>query len=201
MLLILFYHNIYSWMISSFRKLTSLALSMQTRPFYCFADNWKDRDEASEKVFISQSESSSLLMQRKPSSGFSRRLRTTRRNKSLISRSSNVSSPRLCVATRSKTSLWQQRSSSSTRTSSDQSADNHTPICQNSHSVISIIRNKEYVTLVVAAPPRNFGWTRQGGYAHYGFHLVGGEGGQLFDSRFYHSVIADWAQLPNLIVD
>lgn len=62
MLLILFYHNINIWMISSFRKLTSVALTMQTRPLYRFADNWKERDEASEKVFISQSESSSLLM-------------------------------------------------------------------------------------------------------------------------------------------
>lgn len=92
-------------MISSFRKLTSVALSMQTRPFYRFADNWKDRDEASEKVFISQSESSSLSMQRKRLRSFLRRLRMTRRNKSPISRSSNASWPKSCVATRSKTPL------------------------------------------------------------------------------------------------
>ncbi len=47
------------FMISSLRKLTTVALNLQLRPVYRFADNWKDRDEASEKVYISQAESNS----------------------------------------------------------------------------------------------------------------------------------------------
>lgn len=46
-------------MISSLRKLTSVALNLQLRPVYRFADNWKERDEASEKVYITQAESNS----------------------------------------------------------------------------------------------------------------------------------------------
>lgn len=42
----------------SLKKISSLALSLQTRPVYLFSkDGWKDRDEASEKVYISQAES------------------------------------------------------------------------------------------------------------------------------------------------
>lgn len=54
-------------MISSLRKLTSVALSLQMRPAMRFADNWKDRDEASEKVYISQAESKHNITQRTPS--------------------------------------------------------------------------------------------------------------------------------------
>ena len=44
-------------MISSFRKLTSVALSLQTKPVFLASDNWKDRDDAAEKVYISSAES------------------------------------------------------------------------------------------------------------------------------------------------
>ena len=44
-------------MISSFRKLTSVALALQTKPVYFSSDNWKDRDDAAEKVYISTAES------------------------------------------------------------------------------------------------------------------------------------------------
>jgi hypothetical protein len=54
-------------MISSLRKLTSAALTMQTRPVYRFADNWKDRDEASEKVYITEAESKLEIIQRRQS--------------------------------------------------------------------------------------------------------------------------------------
>jgi hypothetical protein len=49
-------------MISSFRKLTSLAVTLQTRPVYFASDNWKDRDDAAEKVYISQAESRSYVI-------------------------------------------------------------------------------------------------------------------------------------------
>ena len=52
-------------MISSFRKAASFAYKLQVQPSYRFADNWKDRDEASEKVYISQAESRSFLIKNK----------------------------------------------------------------------------------------------------------------------------------------
>ena len=53
-------------MISSFRKLASVTLRLQTKPVYFFADSWKDRDEAAEKVFISQAESNHSITKNKP---------------------------------------------------------------------------------------------------------------------------------------
>lgn len=49
-------------MISSFRKLTSVALALQTKPVYFSSDNWKDRDDAAEKVYISSAESNISLI-------------------------------------------------------------------------------------------------------------------------------------------
>lgn len=51
-------NNKYFCLMFSLKKISSLALSLQTRPVYLFSkDGWKDRDEASEKVYISQAES------------------------------------------------------------------------------------------------------------------------------------------------
>lgn len=44
-------------MISSLRKLAFTACTLQARPLYRFGDNWKDRDEAAEKVYINQHDS------------------------------------------------------------------------------------------------------------------------------------------------
>jgi hypothetical protein len=43
-------------MMNTFRRLSSLALNIQKRPVVFFS-NWKERDEAAEKVFITQAES------------------------------------------------------------------------------------------------------------------------------------------------
>lgn len=49
-------------MISSFRKLTAVALCLQTKPVYFSSDNWKDRDDAAEKVYISTAESNTWVI-------------------------------------------------------------------------------------------------------------------------------------------
>jgi len=54
--------------MQSLRKLSIMAINLQKRPIALFSkDNWKDRDEASEKVYISQTESTCFTTQRKPS--------------------------------------------------------------------------------------------------------------------------------------
>ena len=48
----------------SFRKLSSLAINLQRPTVALFtSDKWKDRDAASEKVFVSQQESNNITMQ------------------------------------------------------------------------------------------------------------------------------------------
>jgi len=54
--------------MQSLRKLSIMTINLQKRPIALFSkDNWKDRDEASEKVYISQTESTCFTTQRKPS--------------------------------------------------------------------------------------------------------------------------------------
>jgi len=43
--------------MQSLRKTALLAARLTQRPVCLKSDNWKDRDEASEKVYISQTES------------------------------------------------------------------------------------------------------------------------------------------------
>lgn len=81
-------------MISSVRKFASLAFSLQTRPVCRFADNWKDRDEASEKVYITEAESKYVDTQRKLSSGYSRKWSLSARTMSQTWRNSSVNSPK-----------------------------------------------------------------------------------------------------------
>jgi hypothetical protein len=50
--------------MQSLKKITSLFTRLNVRaPVYGFAaDNWKDRDEAAEKVYITQAESKKMSM-------------------------------------------------------------------------------------------------------------------------------------------
>ena len=55
-------------MMQALRKISMVAICMQLayRPLARFSgDNWKDRDEAAEKVYISQAESILFTTQRK----------------------------------------------------------------------------------------------------------------------------------------
>ena len=64
----------------SFRRITNLVFNQPTRRIAMSfsGNNWKDRDEAAEKVYVSQAESNTYLIQSKLSRNCSRKSRLSK---------------------------------------------------------------------------------------------------------------------------
>lgn len=66
---------------------------------------------------------------------------------------------------------------------------------------MSIISNKQNVTVVVAPSPSQLSWVSQRGNAHYCFNLAGGQYGQLLDCGFDEPKVGSGAQFSYFVVD